>query len=426
MEFDKNNILPDHWLLGFDPAFDVDGFLRRLESPRVGFKYKGKSLAEMVNDGCRRADINQRVLLVTMQKEQSALTAGRLSRRQMDWLLGFGVPDAGGKRQRYRGMDRQIVAAARQLRSYVTPGTRWYVGAKVGKAWRVSDGTVTCENIATAALYRYTPWIGEHDFGPHKAPFGNYLFWRIWQRYFPQEATEVSYPRVVHGFYQRQKHFGKMKYRYVGGGRIQVINDFIESYIIRVDMPIIGPVYINRLVAETLREVLTDIEDDKKADLINLDDFRSVGGTWVLRTILWQKGKPPSPHAHGIAIDINVREKPDGGWYKPPRNNYGKKPGPRCLALRPYFERHGWASGSRWKTPDPMHWEASVEAIRERGVEPGLREAPKLYGPDGKELRDADLRLEGSRLRGNLGMLRELGYTIDLSEWNNGKVRLRK
>jgi hypothetical protein len=176
-----------------------------------------------------------------------------------------------------------------------------------------------------------------------------------------------DYPVVVNGFAERQKHFGEMTYRPVGGGRIEVTNDWVERYIVRVDLPILGPVYLNRLVADTLRDALTDIENDKKADLINLDDFRSVGGTWVLRTVLWKEGNPPSPHAHGIAIDINVRERPDGGWYTPPATNYGKKPGPRCLALRPYFEKHGWASGSRWKTPDPMHWEASAEGLLERG-----------------------------------------------------------
>jgi hypothetical protein len=66
------------------------------------------------------------------------------------------------------------------------------VGNKVGVNWKVSDGSVTCKNIATAALYRYTPWIGDADFQGNKSPFGNFLFYKVWTGLFGAIVFETT------------------------------------------------------------------------------------------------------------------------------------------------------------------------------------------------------------------------------------------
>ena len=81
------------------------------------------------------------------------------------------------------------------MKEYLKPGTTFYVGDLIGKLWKVHDGSVTCKNIATAALYRYTPWIGDRDHSGNKAPFGNFLFYRVWTGLFgPINLTQEQEP----------------------------------------------------------------------------------------------------------------------------------------------------------------------------------------------------------------------------------------
>jgi hypothetical protein len=128
-----------------------------------------RSAAEMIAEAAREWGVNPRVILVTLQKEQSLLTDGSPSQRALDWAMGCGKMD-GSTLSQYQGFGNQIWGGARALarnRSY------WRAGISLS----IDGNAVYPSNSATHSLYRYTPHL-----------HGNVLFWRIYWRYFGNPA----------------------------------------------------------------------------------------------------------------------------------------------------------------------------------------------------------------------------------------------
>lgn len=176
--FDKNLIIPDRIITDFYP-FSVSKFLQEIGSPLSSFQIEGKTAAHIIEDACRRQKVDPRFILVKLQVEQSLLFQTP-SQEKLDWALGYGCLDSGERIEKYRGFAVQIEAAATGIKGYLDPNNQFYIGNKINKEWKVGDGIVICKNAATAALYRYTPWIGDKDFGSYNSPFGNYLFYKVW------------------------------------------------------------------------------------------------------------------------------------------------------------------------------------------------------------------------------------------------------
>jgi hypothetical protein len=178
-----------------------------------------RTAAELIYDASTKHGLNPQVLLVKLEKEQSLIT-GRFDdialQRRMDRALGFGCPDYEGCGDIFLGFYRQffgtfdvsgsrwIGAAASLMRSFRTEVN----GVRVGRGPMVDaqnqvfgkplvrtarkgdtivldntlggfqgvspTQTVTLQNFATAALYRYTPHVYN----------GNYNFWRLYHLWF--------------------------------------------------------------------------------------------------------------------------------------------------------------------------------------------------------------------------------------------------
>lgn len=126
-----------------------------------------------------------------------------------------------------------------------------------------------------------------------------------------------------------------------------------------VSLPIIGRVTVHVRVIDAYRKVFADIEAAGAAHLIDLNDF---GGTYNCRrtrySALW------SPHAYGIAIDLNVHHLQVGN-----REVISDGTNFRCArhqiphSLRElndrFFAPCGFAWGGNFRTyADPMHFEA--------------------------------------------------------------------
>lgn len=136
------------------------------------------------------ADINlktvsPKVILATLQKEQSAVTAtGTYSKTEsayydpaccasneykLAWAMGYGVPDSPGKLHGYKGFYNQVNYGAWQLRfnyEKSAGSTNWdgtgswsYFGYKVGNTYNIDGSNVKMGNRSTAALYYYTPHL---------------------------------------------------------------------------------------------------------------------------------------------------------------------------------------------------------------------------------------------------------------------------
>lgn len=140
--------------------------------------------------------ISARVLLVTMQKEQSILSARAPSSWQMTATMGYACPDTGACDSKYYGVYNQLYMAAWQLKRYSTPdpwgyyqpGVR-YIQYNPNPACGGSN--VNIRNNATAALYNYTPYqpnaeslANLYGSGGACGAHGNRNFWTYYYNWF--------------------------------------------------------------------------------------------------------------------------------------------------------------------------------------------------------------------------------------------------
>ncbi len=107
--------------------------------------------------------ISPKVILVTLQKEQSLVDTLTPSAREYKVAMGYGCPDSAQCDTTYFGLYNQLYWGTWQLKEYFLHPSRWrhHVGSV---AIRYSPGgpclapVVDIENRATAALYNYTPY----------------------------------------------------------------------------------------------------------------------------------------------------------------------------------------------------------------------------------------------------------------------------
>lgn len=140
-----------------------------------------RGAGEIIYNAANDAGISPKVLLVTLQKEQSLITSENPSQNRLDWAMGYGVCDDCSKSdpaiQRWKGFGKQVNSTALQFaEGYLADIAS--VGSTLGKYGpgievEVSGETLVPENAATAALYAYTPHIS-----------GNRLFYTLWNQWF--------------------------------------------------------------------------------------------------------------------------------------------------------------------------------------------------------------------------------------------------
>jgi hypothetical protein len=159
----KNGTLATHKTL------DIDGFNR--------------SAAEIIWRAALRYQINPKVLLVILQKEQSLIEDPTPSLDQFDWATGYAICDSCAKDdpalQKFRGFSAQVDRAAARLRYYSDHPLEFAV--QVNQPRLIDNLTVVPASQATANLYIYTPHLS-----------GNEKFWLIWQKYFSRNYPDGS------------------------------------------------------------------------------------------------------------------------------------------------------------------------------------------------------------------------------------------
>ncbi|MCL4079523.1 hypothetical protein MX659_08005 [Coriobacteriia bacterium Es71-Z0120] len=149
---------------------DVQAFLESLSSTLATYRgpdYAGrdKTAAEMIVDAAVYWNVSPKVILATLQKEQSLLEDRSPSQYAYDWAMGCGKTDSSTLTQ-YQGFGNQIWYGARALDRNADG---WYPGVRL-----VIDGSpVFPTNASTYSLYRYTPHL-----------HGNTSFWMLYWRYF--------------------------------------------------------------------------------------------------------------------------------------------------------------------------------------------------------------------------------------------------
>ena len=180
--------------------------------------YRGgdKSVAEMIQDIGAACGVNQKVLLVLLEKEQSLITDDWPWKKQYDAATGFGCPDTSVCDPEYGSFFNQIYYAARQFKRYARDASLF--NYKVGLNNYIQynpnascGGTnIFIQNQATAGLYNYTPYQPNQaalnnllGTGDSCSAYGNRNFWRLFNDWFgpttsDSDANSLSFVRLNH------------------------------------------------------------------------------------------------------------------------------------------------------------------------------------------------------------------------------------
>ncbi|RMD59466.1 hypothetical protein D6821_01175 [Candidatus Parcubacteria bacterium] len=195
--FDPNFIISDQDILNYNSMSlsEIEQFLRAKGSFLVNYRApdpEGNLIPapQIIYNRAQTNKISPKFILVLLQKEQSLVEDANPTQRQLDWATGYGCPDGGRCNPRWRGFWKQVNSATLQFKYFMNGcneegeeyrGNRCefkpyhtYVFSNPYSTIKRGSSVVTPANLATAALYNYTPHVYN----------GNYNFYRLWQRYF--------------------------------------------------------------------------------------------------------------------------------------------------------------------------------------------------------------------------------------------------
>ncbi|MFJ3382303.1 hypothetical protein ACIPJ2_18040 [Curtobacterium sp. NPDC090217] len=164
------------------------------------------SAAQIIARVGAACSINPKVILVTLQKEQTLVNGGiarNPSAAVLSRAMGYACPDSanGGCDPAYSGVGNQVFWASWQWKRYGNPaGTSnyftWFApggNRNVQYSPNAACGTksVYIQNKATAALYYYTPYTPNqaalnnlYGTGDGCSAYGNRNFWRLYSDWF--------------------------------------------------------------------------------------------------------------------------------------------------------------------------------------------------------------------------------------------------
>jgi len=152
-------------------AADIQAFLQTQPGALKSYVGKGHSgaqqtAAQMIAEASVNFNVSPKVILATLQKEQSLLSAKSPSQSQYDGAMGAGMPDSGSIAGEMQGFGNQVWWGAQKQNKNALD---WHQGA-----FEPVDGTnIYPTNEGTFAQYRYTPHTS-----------GVMSFWMIYWRYF--------------------------------------------------------------------------------------------------------------------------------------------------------------------------------------------------------------------------------------------------
>lgn len=184
--FNPNFIISDEEMVDYDSMSltSIERFLRDEGSYLAGrsftdFTGVAKPASEIIWQAAQESKISPKVILATLQKEQSLIKDQAPSFNQLDKAMGYRCPDSGSCAEGSLGFGKQVDGAAWQFRQYFINPRGWFY--KIGFEYEISGLPILPVNQATANLYNYTPHFS-----------GNKRFWQIWQDYFGRNYPDGS------------------------------------------------------------------------------------------------------------------------------------------------------------------------------------------------------------------------------------------
>ncbi len=171
-----------------------------------------ETAAEIITKVAQACGISQRVLLITLEKEQSLVTDSWPTVRQIDVATGYACPDSGPNwsancNPEYYGFQNQVYYAAWQFKVYKAfPSSYGYKPFQTNTIQynpNPACGTsqVYIENWATAALYIYTPYRpnqaalnAQWGVGDSCSSYGNRNFFMLYSSWFGSPTLAAGTP----------------------------------------------------------------------------------------------------------------------------------------------------------------------------------------------------------------------------------------
>lgn len=218
-EFKAGRIIDDAIFTNFTQmsVAEIQGFLnaknsvclKDYQSPEpLGSNQYGAnvSAAKVIWKSARLAEINPRVLLVTLQKEQGLITRGDCPDWRYRTAMGFGCPDGEPCDEKWFGFSRQVYQGARHFRGFYDQREDWWIPYGLGDhniLWHpdssCGSSVVNIRNRATASLYNYTPYQPNKaaldnlwGTGNRCSSYGNRNFWRDYTTWFGSTLFDIE------------------------------------------------------------------------------------------------------------------------------------------------------------------------------------------------------------------------------------------
>jgi hypothetical protein len=145
-----------------------------------------------------------------------------------------------------------------------------------------------------------------------------------------------------------KQRFGEFALRPAESDAVEVDDEWFDTWIVDVELPIVGLTRCHRMVTPYVRAALLEVERAGLDGVLDVADFQLAGGCYNPR---FNRGADPgyslSRHSWGIAIDFN-----------PSTNQYGAEPTMPAEVVE-IFRRWGFSWGGSWSVPDGMHFEWS-------------------------------------------------------------------
>ena len=125
--------------------------------------FDGESAAHIIYEAAKDYKINPQVLIVLLEKEQGLITdRWPNTNYQYRSATGYGCPDNAACDSKYYGLKNQVRQAAALFNTVLSGGwTNYPLGNNIirySPNASCGSSTVYIENLATSALYRYTPY----------------------------------------------------------------------------------------------------------------------------------------------------------------------------------------------------------------------------------------------------------------------------
>ncbi len=186
------------------PTTKVGGAFKYTQG--VCAKYQGaknQSAAQIIYEVAKACGVNPQAIIVTLQKEQSFVTATAPTSLTYRKAMGYGCPDTAACNADFYGFFKQVYWGARAM---IRPVSNYKPNVKsaIHFSPKASCGTksVLVTNKATSNLYTYTPYVPNRaalnnlkGSGDKCSSYGNRNFWRYFTSWFG--STVIPQPDVA-------------------------------------------------------------------------------------------------------------------------------------------------------------------------------------------------------------------------------------